>query len=56
MAGNTEKQFLLRSENFVITFNIEMLSENWKILLDYKSEGKVTKHCLNGACVLVFEN
>ena len=31
-----------------------MSSENWKILLDYKSEHNVTKHSLNGACVLLF--
>ena len=32
-----------------------MLSENWKILLDYKSErNAVTKHCLNRAWVLLF--
>ena len=31
-----------------------MSSENLKILLDYKSERKVTKHSLNRACVLLF--
>ena len=32
-----------------------MLSENWKILLDYNSEcNAVTKHCLNRAWVLLF--
>ena len=32
---------------------VEMLSENWKILLDYKSECNV-KNSLNRACVLLF--
>ena len=31
-----------------------MLSENCKILLDYKSERNTTKHCLNRACVFQF--
>ena len=31
-----------------------MSSENWKILLDYKSELNVTKHSLNRECVLLF--
>ena len=31
-----------------------MLSENWKILLDYKSERNVTKHSLNRGRVLLF--
>ena len=31
-----------------------MSSENYKILLDYKSERIVTKHSLNRACVLLF--
>ena len=31
-----------------------MLSENWKILLDCKSEHNVTKHCLNRAYAFYF--
>ena len=34
----------------LITFNCR----NVKILLDYKSERNVTRHCLNRACVLLF--
>ena len=33
---------------------IEMLTENWKILLDYKSELNVKKYSPNGTCVLLF--
>ena len=51
IAGSKEKKTLLTAQQ---TFFIEMLSENWKILLDYKSERYVTKHCINRAFVLLF--
>ena len=51
IAGSKEKKTVFTAQ---WTFFIEMLSENWKIPLDYKAERNVTKHCLNRACVLLF--
>ena len=49
-----KKQFLLYSEHFNHILIVEMSSENYKILLDYETEGNVTKYSLNRACVLLF--
>ena len=35
-------------------YNGRMSSEDYKILLDYKSERNATTHSLNRACVLLF--
>ena len=39
---------------FTAQWALERLSDNWKILLDYKSDCNVTKRCLNRACQLLF--
>ena len=52
-SSKAEKSFYC-TVNILIILIVEMLRENGRILLDYKSECNVTKHCLNRACILLF--
>ena len=48
IAGSKEKNSFYCTVNILITFNCRKVkcTDNWKILLDYKSERNVTKRCL----------
>ena len=47
IAGTKAKKVFTVQWTFLSNFIVEMLSESWNILLDYKSVRNVTKHSLN---------
>ena len=56
IAGIKGKTSFRSTLNIFITFNSRnVISESWKILLDYKSERNVTEHSLNRAWGLLLE-